>query len=90
MQAVTGILRLFNYAMAVAVLVYGLSSYVQSRDPIPLLIVVGLATVGPIEDLLMRLRIPGADPQEYKRLVDQGTSLVLLVALLAVLFLARS
>jgi hypothetical protein len=53
------------------------------------LLALGLAAVGPIEDLLMRyLRLSRVTPEQTKKSVDQGTSLVFVILLLAAVLLS--
>jgi hypothetical protein len=83
------ILRILNYIFGIAVILIGIGAFILSGSLIPLLLALGLIAVGPLEDLLMRyLHLPGVDPEQTKDLINQGTSLVLVVFLLIAIFLA--
>ncbi len=89
MDIVLQVLRVLNYIFGGAVLLVGFGAYIISGVLVPLLLALGLAAVGPIEDLLMRyLRLPGVTPEQTKKLVDQGTSLVFVILLLAAVLLS--
>jgi len=89
MDILIGILRILNYIFGTAVILIGLGVYFLSGAVVPLLLALGLAAVGPIEDLLTRyLRIPGADPEQTKELINQGTSLTLVLFLFLAIFLS--
>ena len=89
MDIVLQVLRVLNYIFGGAVLLVGFGAYIFSGALVPLLLALGLAAVGPVEDLLMRyLRLSGVTPEQTKKLVDQGTSLVFVILLLAAVLLS--
>jgi hypothetical protein len=89
MEIFVRILRVLNYIFGIAVILIGLGAYILSGAVIPLLLALGLAAVGPLEDLLMRyLHLPGVDPELTKDLINQGTSLILVLFLLISIFLS--
>jgi len=82
------LLRYLNYIFGGAVLIVGFGAYIVNRSLVPLLLALGLAAVGPIETLLMRyLHLSGLTPEQNKNLIDQTTSLVYVVLLLAAVIL---
>lgn len=89
MNILLRVLRILNYIFGSAVILIGLGAYFLRGSVIPLLLALGLAAVGPIEDLLMRyLRLPGVDPEQTEDLINQGTSLILVIFLLLAIFLS--
>ena len=82
------LLRYLNYIFGGAVLIVGFGAYIVNRSLVPFLLALGLAAVGPIETLLMRyLHISGLTAEQNKNLIDQTTSLVYVVLLLAAVIL---
>jgi hypothetical protein len=83
------LLRVLNYIIGVAVILVGLGAYIFSSATISLLLALGIVAVGPLEDLLMsHPRLPGVDPEHTKDLINQGTSLILVLFLLLAIFLS--
>ena len=89
MSTMLRILRVLNYILGAAVVLIGIGAYVLGGAVIPLLLALGLLAVGPLEDLLVRyLHLPGVDPELVKTLINQGTSLILVLLLLAAVLLS--
>ncbi|MHA2403558.1 MAG: hypothetical protein ACXADH_11255 [Candidatus Kariarchaeaceae archaeon] len=91
MDAFLTILRWLNYIFGGAVLLigYGASIYRGSLELVPLLLALGLTAVGPVETLLMRyFKLSGETPDQTKKLIDYGTSLVFVILLLAAVILS--
>ena len=84
MTTIIRILRVLAWISGIALIAVGLWAFFAKGAVVPLLIVVALVVVGPVEDILKkRLRLPGVDPDTTRALVDQATSLGFILLLLA-------
>ncbi len=84
MQTTIRIIRTLAWISGIFLIAVGLWAYFAKGAVVPLLIVIALVVVGPVEDILkQRLRLPGVDPEMTKTLVDQATSLGFIILLLA-------
>ena len=82
------LLRYLNYIFGGAALLIGYGAFILYGSLVPLLLALGLTAVGPLETLLMRyMKLSGLTPEQNKNLIDQGTSLVYVVLLLAAVIL---
>lgn len=82
------ILKYLNYIFGGAALLIGYGAFILYGSLVPLLLALGLTAVGPLETLLMRyMKLSGLTPEQNKNLIDQGTSLVYVVLLLAAVLL---
>ena len=82
------LLRYLNYIFGGAALLIGYGAFILNGSLVPLLLALGLTAVGPLETLLMRyMKLSGLTPEQNKNLIDQGTSLVYVVLLLAAVIL---
>jgi hypothetical protein len=82
------ILKYLNYIFGGAALLIGYGAFILYGSLVPLLLALGLTAVGPIETLLMRyFKLSGLTPEQNKKLIDYGTSLVYVVLLLAAVIL---
>jgi hypothetical protein len=89
MDLLLRVLRWLNILFGGAVILIGLGAFFFTGAVAPLLLALGLIVVGPLEDWLMNhLRLPGVDPVQTQKLIDQGTSLVFVLLLLAALLLS--
>jgi hypothetical protein len=89
MDLLLRVLRWLNILFGGALILIGIGAFLFSRAVVPLLLALGLIVVGPLKDRLMnRLRLPGVDPVQTQKLVDQGASLIFVLLLLAALFLS--
>lgn len=89
MEFIVKLTHILNMISGAAVILVGIAAYLFFDAVVPLLLAVGLVIVGPLEDLLKRyLKLPGVQPDQTKQFVDQITSLVLVLLLLAAVLLS--
>ncbi len=89
MAKIIPIIRYANLVFGIAVILLGLGAFILYRSTVPLLLAIGLAVVGPFEDLLYKyFKLGSLTPEENKGLINQGTSLVFEIFLLAALLLS--
>lgn len=91
MRGMVRLLRILNLAAAVLLAVVAFARLLGDGAVVPMLLFAGLMIVGPVEDWLKR-RFVGAplDPGPVTaRLIDQATSLALILCLIAAGLLAR-
>lgn len=89
MDLLLRVLRWLNILFGGALILIGIGAFFFTGTVVPLLLALGLIVVGPLKDWLMnRLRLPGVDPVQTQKLVDQGASLIFVLLLLVALFLS--
>ena len=89
MRFITSLLKVINIILGAVLIIGGTAAYFLWGKVIPFYLALGLVAVGPLEDLLVRtLGQTGNPPSPLRALIDQITSLVLELFLLAAAYAA--
>ena len=84
MGILTTLLKIINILLGVVLILGGIAAYFLTGVQIPLFLALGLLAVGPLEDILVRfLGQSSEQPSPPRALIDQATSLVLELFMLA-------
>ncbi|HEX6989276.1 MAG TPA: hypothetical protein VF282_07365 [Bacillota bacterium] len=91
LAGVIGLLRILNVAAAALLAAIAFRRLFREGNLVPLVLFIGLLIAGPVEDVLRRflLEAPYDPGPPVNRLIDQSTSLALILCLIAASLLAR-